>query len=100
MSPHKRRSTSSRGPSLAVDAPSSHLCVETLARQPVNHRSKSSSTDMDELVKQVRSSIDYGAIAASTISTRALKRAMVSSPIESARDIQATPKRNTRPGHL
>lgn len=99
MSPHKRRSTSSRGASLAVDAPSSHLCVETLARQPVNHRSKSSSTDMDELVKQVRSSIDYGAIAANTISTRALKRAMVSSPIESARDIQATLQKEyeTRP---
>ncbi|EFO65256.1 Hypothetical protein GLP15_119 [Giardia lamblia P15] len=99
VSPHKRKSTSERCSSLAADAPSSHLCVETLARQPVNYRSKSSDTDIDELVKQVRSSIDYGAIATNIISTRALKQAMVPSPIESAKDIQIALQKeyDTRP---
>lgn len=99
LSPHRHKGIAERGSFLTADAPSSHLCVEALARQPTYRRSKSSGTDTDELVKHIRDSIDYNAIAAHTINTKALKKAMVPSPIESAKDIQITLKKeyDTRP---
>lgn len=90
MSPHRRKSVAERTHSSTANTPSSHFCVEALARQPSHSQSKSSDTNTDELIQRLRGSIDYNTIASQTINTKALKKAMVPSPIESAKDIQTT----------
>lgn len=94
-SPHRHKGISERIHS--VSTPSSHLHVETLARQPNHNRSKSSCTDIDESIQRIRCSINYNTIATQTLNSKAIKKAMISSPIESARDIQTTLQQEYEP---